>query len=388
MTRLDELWEGYLTQTLTGAELRELLGLIGTDDPAVGDAIGEMLESGAYRGLAGTEKEEMLFRRILERSRQSAIKTIPAMVPYFKRTMAAAAVFILLGTGGYFLLTYNAKTKIVQTPDQHLKRDVAPGTNGAVLTLANGSTIVLDSSSNGVFAQQGNSRLFKQNNGQLAYRVDRKSKELLYNTLTTARGRQFQVILPDGTKVWLNAATSLRYPAAFVGNERVVEVAGEAYFEVAHNPKMPFRVKVGDQLIEDIGTAFNINAYEDEQVIRTSLLTGAIKLSNGRSSVILRPGEQVAAGKGDGLEVKSGDIEQAIAWKDGLFAFRDANIQTIMRQLARWYDVEVKYEGAVSAQQFTGKIDRSLSLARVLGILGKTRVHFRIEEDKKIVILP
>jgi ferric-dicitrate binding protein FerR (iron transport regulator) len=205
----------------------------------------------------------------------------------------------------------------------------------------------------------------------------------LYNTVTTDRGRQWQLTLPDGTKVWLNAASSIHYPLSFTGKEREVEITGEAYFEVVHNSKQPFKVKVAGQVINDIGTSFNVNAYPDEPSLQTTLVDGVIMVNGTK----LKPGQQAALINNQ-IIVSSANIEQALAWKNGAFSFDNADIYTMMRQLSRWYNVEVIYEGKPDSTPFKGEIGRSLTLAQVLKVLESLHVHFRIEEDKRIVILP
>ena len=210
-----------------------------------------------------------------------------------------------------------------------------------------------------------------------------------YNTITTLRGGQYQVILPDGTKVWLNAASSLKYPTEFRGKERNVELTGEAYFEVAKNATMPFHVQSAGQTVRVLGTHFNINAYEDEGVIKTTLLEGSIQITYQQAKVLIKPGEQarVVAGSPDKIIVdENADTDGAVAWKDGYFQFNHADIRTVMRQISRWYDVTVKYEGSVSSKDFGGAIERNLKLSQVLHILEKSQVHFVIN-GKEVVVL-
>jgi len=292
---------------------------------------------------------------------------------------AAAVVVVLIGGGTYFTLNRHAE-KSPGIAVIHYKGDVEPGHNGAVLHLSNGSTVMLDSARNGTIARQGTVAAVKVN-GALEYVG--KPDAVVYNEITTGRGRQWQLTLPDGTKVWLNAASSIHYPLAFTGTEREVEITGEVYFEVMHNVKQPFRVKVGDQVIEDIGTAFNVNAYGDEPAITTTLVEGAVMIGG----VKLKPGQQAAIAN-DRVKVAEVNVDQVLAWKNGLFSFEKADIYTVMRQLARWYDVDVKFEGVPDNTPFQGEIGRSLTLAQVLKGLEQIHVHFRIEEDKRIVILP
>ena len=301
-----------------------------------------------------------------------------------KRGMAVAAVF-LLAVAGVWLLTRRSSAP----PPEVVRKDVGPGGNKAMLTLANGTRILLDTVQRGAITSQGNSRVLKTDDGRLAYEpVTKKTTSLVYNTLSTPRGGQYQLTLPDGSRVWLNAASSITYPTAFTGDERIVSITGEAYIEVVHNKDQPFRVQAGDQLVEDIGTAFNINAYSDEPVIKTTLVAGKVKVSSGTATRVLSPGQQVQ-GKGSMLEMVAGvDVDQVLAWKNGAFSFRNADLPTVMRQLARWYDIEVEYTGPVPAGTFDGEIGRGLTLNQVLQGLAQARINYTIVNSHKIVIRP
>ena len=297
------------------------------------------------------------------------------------RIAAAASILIVCSAGLYF---YRHKTQPATT--QIAKNDIAPGSNKAILTLAGGQKIILNDAKNGTLARQGGATINKIADGALAYAATQKDTAMAYNTLSTPRGGQHQLTLSDGTKVWLNAASSITYPVSFAGNERKVSVTGEAYFEVVHNAKMPFRVTVDGQTIEDIGTHFNINAYGDEPAVTTTLIEGAIKLSSSGASALLKPG-QAASLNNNRYVVTAADINSAIAWKNGLFRFDDNPIQSLMRQLARWYDVEVSYEGTVTNHEFAGEIRRNTNLSNVLDILAQSGIHFRVE-GRKLIVTP
>jgi ferric-dicitrate binding protein FerR (iron transport regulator) len=232
-------------------------------------------------------------------------------------------------------------------------------------------------------------------NGQLLYNAGGPVKgAVTYNTMTTPKGRQFQLVLPDGSKVWLNAASSLRYPTVFAGNERTVEVTGEAYFEVARNATKPFVVKVGHETeVQVLGTHFNINSYKDEANINTTLLEGSVRVLNKGKKALLKPGQsaQVAmqANQTAGIKIVNDvDMEKVMAWKNGLFNFQDASLQEVMHQLERWYDIEVVYEKGAPEIEFVGKMERSLSLSEVLRGLQISEVHFRIEQGRRLVVMP
>ena len=308
---------------------------------------------------------------------------VPVRRATWQRYMIAASIATVV-IGGWLYIKYQSVAKTNTSPSiaSHLKNDVAPGGDKAILTLSDGSTVVLDSTGNGTIAHQGATNIVKVDNGRLAYNaLNEKPGEVTYNTLTTPAAGQFQVALPDGSKVWLNNASSLRYPVAFTGKDREVELKGEAYFEIAHNPAMPFKVKVGEKMLVNVlGTSFNIAAYGDESQVKTTLLTGAVRVSEGAANALLKPGEQVQVNEEGAISApKEVDADGVIAWKNGLFHFERADVRTVMRMLARWYDVEVVYEGPVTSRLFGGDIQRNLNLSQVLEILQRNQVHFSLE---------
>ena len=326
------------------------------------------------------------------RSKLRRILQIPAA--------AAAVILILLSIGTYFIFSPKSPNQeIAKTApsETKLKNDIAPGGNRAVLTLADGSSIVLDSASNGTISQQGNIKVQKLDNGLLAYSVNgqqvTENDEAFFNTITTPRGGQYHVTLADGTKVWLNAASSIRFPVVFTGTERKVEITGEAYFEVAKNKAMPFKVKVNSSEIEVLGTHFNVNAYNDEASIKTTLLEGMVKVSvpalaGNQSPKFLQPGQQAGINKEGKINVlDNADTEEAVAWMNGHFQFKSADLKTILRQIARWYDVDVEYKGNANLH-FTGQLTRNDSVSKVFKELALTgEVHFKID-GKRIIVSP
>jgi ferric-dicitrate binding protein FerR (iron transport regulator) len=324
---------------------------------------------------------------------------------------AAAVIIILLSAGTYFMLSSkSSKQAIVKTEGTkpQLNNDIAPGGNKAVLTLADGSTIILDSASNGTISQQGNIKVQKLDNGLLAYTVNgqqvTENDAAFNNTISTPRGGQYQVTLADGTKVWLNAASSIRFPVLFTGKERKVEITGEAYFEVAslspkgEQGKMPFIVKIVSPLgdrgeIEVLGTHFNVNAYADEASIKTTLLEGLVKVSvpasaGNQPSRFLQPGQQAGINKEGKINVlNNADTEETVAWMHGHFQFKSADLKTILRQIARWYDVDVEYKGNVD-MHFTGQLAKNENASNVFEKLALTgEVHFKID-GKRIIVSP
>jgi ferric-dicitrate binding protein FerR (iron transport regulator) len=432
MSRFDQLLEGYLQNSLTDSELEEFFALV-QENPDL-DLVRRRQFDERQAGLTDRAQRERMLVNIWARAKEAerarmerldgmaeragmemaedeaghagmmlpedeaeragiikpGVRAERKTVPLW-RWVAAAAVLILLGTTGILLLPREKKMPVaVQTV--HYTNDVAPGKTGAVLQLADGSTITLDSAGKGVIARQGDATVVRQGNGGVAYRAagDGHDAAILYNKLSTGKGRQFQVVLPDGTKVWLNSSSSLRYPTTFSGGQRRVEMTGEAYFEVTPDAARPFIVKADRQDITVLGTNFNVNVYDDEPVKRTTLLQGSIRVNTAQGHALLVPGEEATTDRnGSQLKVNTVNAEDAVAWKNGFFHFDNADLPTVMRQLARWYDVEVRYEGAVPASgDFKGEIGRDLTLAQVLKVLEQARVHFRIEEDKRIVIFP
>ncbi|WDF77130.1 DUF4974 domain-containing protein [Mucilaginibacter sp. KACC 22773] len=305
------------------------------------------------------------------------------------RLAAAASILLFLSAGAYLLFRGDIPKPQISENTIH---DIVPGVNKPVLTLANGKTIILDNNQNGLLARQGASVVNRSVNGAVVYQQAAEPEypqaEKSYNAVTVPRGAEYQVvILPDGTKVWMNAASSLRYPTAFSGDERKVELAGEAYFEVVHNPAKPFRVVSAKQIVEVLGTHFNINTYDDEPDVKTTLLEGKVKVTAMANNAVryLLPGQQTAL-NGDGFKVGAADMEKAVAWKNGQFMFQDDNIQYIMRIISRWYDVDVEYKGQVPNDSFGGGVSRFKNISELLNILQLTgKVHFQIEGRKIIV---
>lgn len=305
--------------------------------------------------------------------------------------VAAALVLLLASVGAYFWIIqqYRGENRLADNTKVLQQHDVAPGGDKAVLTLADGSQIVLDSTQNNPLPLQGNTSILKLD-GLLAYNVpDNTTGEILYNTVSTPRGGQYQVVLPDGTRVWLNAASSLRFPTAFTGKDRHVELTGEAYFEVAKDKSKPFIVAVQDMQVEVLGTHFNIMAYGEETSIKTTLLEGSVKVTQAGDQKVLRPGQQaMLTREPTGILVEAVNTEEAVAWKNGYFIFENESIESIMRKVSRWYDIEVSYQGKIENMHFVGKISRYENVSEVLKMLELTgAVHFKIEE-RRVTVMP
>lgn len=298
-----------------------------------------------------------------------------------KWSWAAASIIILLGVIAYF---YIRPARVEQDPIlvRTDSMEIQPGKSGAILTLADGSRVSLDSIQNGVIALQGGARA-KVVNGTLLY--EGKGQEMLYNTMSTPKGRQFQVTLPDGTGVWLNAASSIRYPTAFAGAERKVEITGEVYFEVKKDIR-PFIVSADNRAeVTVLGTSFNVNSYSNEAGVKTTLLEGAVQVSKGGQTVIIKPGEQADVQKNITV-VKGVALEKVMAWKAGLFNFENVSLGEAMRQLERWYDIEVVYEKGIPNIELDGEMSKDITLNGLMNVLKELGVRYRLEGRKLTVL--
>jgi len=310
----------------------------------------------------------------------------------FKKYMVAAS-FVLIASSVIYLWNLSSNKKdIAETTTPNINNtDVQPGTEKAVLTLSDGTKITLDNTTNGTIAQQGNTVVLKED-GLLAYNADKRKPEtaVLYNTLTTARGEEFRsLVLSDGTKVWLNSVSSIYFPTAFINNERIVEITGEVYFEVAKNPSMPFRVKANGAEVEVLGTHFNINAYTDENSTTTTLLEGSVKVKKGKEQVVIKPGQQTQIIGNAVSVINDADVDAAVAWKNGSLVFNQTDIKTILRQVSRWYDVDIEYKGDIKVPKFYGKIPRTVTLSEVVKILEiSSKLQLTIEGKKLTVKQP
>ena len=312
------------------------------------------------------------------------VNSIRKMQPWY---FMAAAAFLLIASVTVFQL-WNKQTVKTESVKTELEKasSIAPGTNKALLTIADGSVIEIGEASNGLLSKQNNVDLLV-NDGEISYKPNGKDEEVLFNTITTPKGGQYRLVLADGTKVWLNAASSLKYPTAFIGNERNVELQGEGYFEVAHNASKPFKVLIeGKGAVTALGTQFNINSYADESFTKTTLIEGKVKVSSGNDVVVLMPNQQARIPEAGKIYFEAGvDTEEVIAWKNGRFIFKSANIEHIMKQIARWYDIEVTYKNKNNEDKFSGIVSRSGNLSDVLRIMSEGGVKFKVDEKNIIV---
>lgn len=333
------------------------------------------------------ESEEALRQRILN-AVQKHTNSKPT-IKLWPRIVAAASIVICMGIGYYFYTnTDSSSTEIM------VKNDIGPGGNKAILTLADGSRITLTDSKNGDLAVQSEIKITKTNDGQLIYTIyglpkNNNKATIAYNTIETPMGGTYQLRLPDGTKIWLNAASIIKYPVSFASQKerRITLLNGEAYFEVAKDKKHPFIVQSDQQEVEVLGTHFNISSYDDESSVKTTLIEGSVKVYNKLESVILRPNQQASLSK-NGIVISSDlSTDDVIAWKNGLFSFDDEPIESVMNKIARWYNVDIDFQSKNSNQVFTGTVSRFENVSKVLEKLELTGVvHFKIKGRRIIVM--
>lgn len=385
--RLQTLFGKFIRSECTDSEKRELMAFVA--DRQNEALVKQVMDVYIAEIKTTAELDAEKANAILERIQGAGESIKPARNIFSLRSgvWAAAAVFFLAIAG--FAVWKGFQPQI---PQQQEMGDNGPAAKKAaqhaMLSMSDGSSILLDSIGNDKIVK-GNLRIEKKN-GTLIFSVagntGTSAGPVIENTLTTPAGLQYQVLLQDGTKVWLNAASSLHFPGTFTGNKREVSLEGEGYFEVAHDAGKPFFVKTGDMTVRVLGTHFNINAYKDDGSIRTSLVEGSIQVSNGNSTRLLVPGQQGVLRSDDGkLDVQPADIEQVIAWKEGLFYFSGSDLYTIMNQIGRWYNVEIEYEGEIPKRNFEGKISRSAQLPEILKILELQNFRFEVKEKKVIV---
>ncbi|MHC1779415.1 MAG: FecR family protein [Bacteroidales bacterium] len=407
--RMQILFQRHIEQTITRDEESELLILM---DKASDDEIKSIILK-YYDKLPVTNNltikdKARIFRIISQKSNIKSGLFKAGSTRFLSRVGAIAAVALILITTTLVIFRYEKKkpaveinqiVRIEKPIEKPLyKNDIRPGGNKAILTLADGSKVVLDDAKEGLLKELGNTTIIKLDSGRVAYNIRPATssieKVVQYNTLTTPRGGKYCITLPDGTVVWLNASTTLRFPTEFNGKTRKVEVKGEAYFEVSKNENMPFIVLAGNSEIKVLGTQFNVMAYTDEKLVKTTLLEGSVELKplskqggDEAVPVILIPGQQALVDESNTLSVKEVDTQEAIAWKNGLFIFKNERLESVMQKIARWYDVEVIYENSNDPIQFTANISRSENMSEVLRMLELTEtVHFKIEK-KTITVL-
>jgi transmembrane sensor len=392
--KIPELADKWINGSITEPEKQELFAWYARFDDS------ELLLDPVYEPVIQALKQEMLavVRQRIAADTSPPAKQEPPRAGRIKwlRVAAAAVLIGAVAAGTITMLAHKAQnpatTAQTQTP---AAGDIQPGSDKAVLTLADGSSIALDSAHAGQLTRQGSTQVLKLADGRLKYKAAEGAVAVAasYNILATPKGGQYRLTLPDGSQVWLNAASSIRYPTAFTGAEREVEITGEAYFEIAQNPSMPFKVRAVNRLgdadpmtIQVLGTHFNVNAYSDEDAVRTTLLEGSVKIKKGHDSGLLKPGQQAQLQPtGEIRWIPDADVEQAVAWKNGVFEFDGIELAAIMRQISRWYDVQVEYEGTIPTEPFTGRVSRNTTLSGVLKILKLSGIELTVNNNKIIV---
>jgi ferric-dicitrate binding protein FerR (iron transport regulator) len=384
---IKKLLQRYLDDSLSDEEVRSVLESInkGTYDGALQEIVDEALEKDAFAGLSDRGRYDMLFSRLLERATE---KERPLTVKHkngSRRPAAKKVIFYLAAVAASAMLLITISTlrrSDEQTPVQTVA-DLPPGGNRAMLTLGDGSTILLDSAAIGQLAEQAGTRVMKVDDGRLAYNSEgRRKAETVYNTITTPRAGQYELILPDSSRVWLNSESSIRFPVSFSGSFRVVEITGEAYFEVAENREMPFRVSSGNTTVEVLGTSFNVRAYTDEGSVNTTLVEGSVQVASPVNLTTIVPGQQARVTSQGLITVENNvDLEEIISWKNGLFMFNSATIEQIMSQVSRWYDVEIQFIGEKSNKTFSGIVSRKSNVSELLRIMEGAGVRFTVSEE-------
>jgi ferric-dicitrate binding protein FerR (iron transport regulator) len=382
MTReeYNSLYEKYLAGNCSKEEQAELenfqdnlqLNAEVWDNKTMGDS-GEIKQS----------IQEELFNSIEEHNRKQRFRV--------RAWQSAAAAILILLTAGIYYYQIPSEPVLVKTEIPRFKNDILPGNNKAILTLDDGSKIDLDDAKTGILASESNIDIKKTGAGELEYIEGTQiAKTVKYNILSTPMGGEYKLVLPDGSKVWLNSGSTLRFPTAFIGSERIVELKGEAYFEIAKNTKMPFLVRTNNAMdIKVLGTQFNVMAYDDEKNINTTLIEGSVEVLKGSGKTMLKPGQEAILNKGSGnIKVAPADLEQAIAWKNGYFIFYNENIESIMRKVSRWYNVDIVYQGNLSNKDFVGTISRNKNVSELLKMLELTgAIHFSID-GRRITVMP
>ena len=389
MERLDELFKRYYNKTANDSEREELMGLIRS--ASTEDLSRVIMAAGMELNIAeftmDETQAEIMLQRILDRTEAPVKKMNRIGVGWFRIAAAASLIGLLFFTG-YLLFVRTGTGSEDQTSKIVTKDDVkAPASNSATITLANGQTVYLGDAANKMLIQQKGIDVVKLADGQIVYKGT--TTDLVYNTLNNPRGSKvIEMTLADGSRVWLNAGSSVTFPISFIGNERKVSITGEAYFEVTHDKARPFYVSSGDVQVKVLGTHFNVNAYDDEDALKVTLLEGSVRVSNNNNAVTIKPGQQASSIHHSSFIIhNSPDLDAVMAWKNGLFAFSHDNIQTVMRQLAKWYDLEVKFEGNITTDKFGGDISRDLPLTEVLEFLKASQVNFEVQ-GRTVIVKP
>jgi transmembrane sensor len=397
-SRIDHLLNLYLNGSIGQKDMDELRHIIGNEENAdfFLQKIETRLQSESLVNISETGiNADVLFEKIMSKAisinKVNKITPIRKM-PFVRNLAVAAGVAMVMGL--FWILKVNNPEKNIGS--NHVAEsteglNVLPGSNKATLTLADGKVILLDSNTSKNISSQGVSAVSVSKEGELIYQIakrDAKADDVI-NILSIPKGGQYKLQLADGTMIWMNAASTLRYPASFQGSVREVELTGEAYFEVAHDKEKPFIVKLKNETrVQVLGTSFNINAYDNENELLTTLLEGSVKVITPIGQQALIPGQQLQIDQSGKIRVATNiNTEEVIAWKNGQFSFHGADLRTLMRQLERWYDIEIEYKGNFPKDRFSGTVSRTANLSQVLKILELSEVHFKME-GKKLIVMP
>lgn len=379
------LLDKYLTHTITISEREVLFGMLASEH--YDDILAEIMDEQFNEKVFAIPQDDALRDELLEKIehsrglRFSRIHRVHLLRRSWFRYAAAVFLLAIFPLAIYWMKSHPVKVEqTVLQPGIH----TPPGKQGALLTLGDGSTVVLDSLGNGILTRVNGTKVILQN-GQLSY-DNEKSTTIAHHLMTTPKARQFQLVLPDGTKVWLNCASSIRYPTIFNEEKRIVEVTGEAYFEVAQNADHPFIVKLpGNIEVQVLGTSFNVNAYTDEPSTGIVLIDGSIAMQHKDQRKLLKPGELGIVDHKGIIRISAANVEETIAWKNGQFQLSGANLPLLFRQLSRWYDIEIIQNDALPNRSFTSSISRNVPLTSILKALEIYGIHSRTERGKIII---
>ncbi|MDP3469130.1 MAG: FecR family protein [Daejeonella sp.] len=400
--KLDDLLSLFAEGKISREEFEQLFDYLksGHDTESINFAIDQELAKMTKCASLTDEERDTMFKNIVVtnkfRQESGTERTGVFVFRAWYQVGVAASLLAILSIGLYFYTNRTIESQVAFSDSKTIieKAIIKPGGDKAVLTLSDGSEIILEDAKKGLLANQAGVSIQKTADGELLYSFAKNvssvsetiPKELIYNKIETPFGGKYQINLPDGSKVWLNSASTLRFPALFSGNTREVELNGEAYFDVAKNPNKPFKVITKDQIVEVLGTQFNINSYSDEESFKTTLIEGSVKIIYKDRVVLLSPGQQFQPNMKSSKLIEA-DTEEVTAWKNGYFLFKDEDIQSIMRKVSRWYDVEVSYAGDIPDVGFGGNISRSKDINEVLNVLQLTNaVHFKVE-GRRITVM-
>jgi len=401
-SKLVRLLQGYFDNTISETELIELLQYLNASET---DDIVDVIKEEMHRLQDGPKFDGLIKDEVWQQIQSDPRFTKETSFPsdekpkvvklYQKNWLKAVAAILIVSAGfGLFIMNRKVKTPVTDLVQNQLNQPIVPGGNKATLTLSTGRIIQLDTANNGLIAGAGKAKVLKKSNAQLVYEhpsahpSSADDRVPVYNILSTPKGGVFQVVLPDGTKVWLNSASSLKFPIEFAGNERRVSLTGEAYFEVAKNKDKPFFVDMNNVQVRVLGTHFNIAAYQDDSDITTTLLEGAVQVKSNKQLSAIKPGEQaVIDNSTNAIRVKPANIEQTMAWKNGYFKFADEDIRSIMKKLSRWYDFDVEYRDEFPNVRLGGTFYRSKSISELLSYMEEVgKIHFKVEGRRIIVM--